>query len=97
MKIIWSAEAHKNLLSLIQFISQDSPNRALAFAKKIETRIARLKRFPASGRIVPELEKEILPPREIIIGDYRVVYRIHSKTIEIVTVFHGMRRFPASV
>ncbi len=96
MRIVWSAEAHKNLLSIIQFISQDSANRALAFAKKIESKIIHLERFPALGRIVPELEKEIIPPREIIIDNYRVVYRIRHKTIEIVTVFHGMRKFPNS-
>lgn len=94
MKTLWSEEARKNLLLIIEYVRQDSPTRAWAFAKKIEAKVSRLARFPASGRIVPELEDESIPPREIIIGDYRLVYRIHHKTIEIVTVFHGMRQFP---
>lgn len=32
--------------------------------------------------------------REVIVGSYRLVYRLLSDTAEILTVFHGARLFP---
>ena len=43
--------------------------------------------FPQSGRIVPELDYEEI--REIIHGNYRIIYQISSENIEILTVRHG--------
>lgn len=47
-----------------------------------------------SGRLVPELEQPML--REIIVGSYRIVYRVISDQVQILTVVHGARRFPTS-
>jgi plasmid stabilization system protein ParE len=41
------------------------------------------------GRIVPE--KEIPAIREIFWKKYRLIYRITSDFIEIITIFHGSR------
>jgi plasmid stabilization system protein ParE len=42
------------------------------------------------GRIVPEIE--IVEIRELIEGNYRIIYRIFSKeSIEILTVHHSAR------
>lgn len=41
------------------------------------------------GRVVPEFNQETI--RELIIENYRLVYRIHAATIEILTVFEGHR------
>jgi toxin ParE1/3/4 len=46
------------------------------------------------GRWVPELPESKL--RELIEGNYRIVYRVRGKTVQILTVFEGHRRFPAS-
>jgi toxin ParE1/3/4 len=94
MTLVWSDRARQNLLNLIRYISEDSPARALAYADRIQARLLPLKRFPKMGRLVPELREEDSPPREILIDDYRLVYRIHHHRIEIVTLFHGMRRLP---
>jgi plasmid stabilization system protein ParE len=32
----------------------------------------------------------------IIVGAYRIVYRYRHDTVEITTIFHGARRFPAN-
>ena len=92
MKICWSREAQNNLLQIIDYISQDSPARANAFARKIIASVNRLKAFPRMGRHVPELASEPVQPREMIVGNYRVIYQISTHTIEIVTVFHGTKQ-----
>ena len=45
--------------------------------------------FPESGRIVPEYNLRNI--REIINQNYRIVYRVKSEIVEIVTIVHGAR------
>jgi len=47
--------------------------------------------FSSRGRVVPEFNQENL--RELLIENYRLVYRIKSTTVEIITVFEGHRKF----
>jgi toxin ParE1/3/4 len=49
----------------------------------------RLREFPYSGQVVPELGREEL--REVIQGNYRVIYRVGEGRIDILTVYHGAR------
>ncbi len=49
----------------------------------------RLEEFPLSGRSVPERPDSKL--RELLCGNYRIVYRVTGDLIEVVTVFHGAR------
>jgi toxin ParE1/3/4 len=49
----------------------------------------RLSGTPQSGRIVPEFgESEI---REIIVGNYRIIYQVTALGVEIARVWHGAR------
>jgi addiction module RelE/StbE family toxin len=95
VRVVWTDEALRHLQAIVDYISQDSPGRALDFAAKIESKALRLERFPESGRIVPEWLDASVSFREIIIDSYRVIYRIHKQAIEITTVYHGMRRLPS--
>jgi plasmid stabilization system protein ParE len=45
--------------------------------------------FPRSGRVVPEVGRDAI--REIIVQHYRVVYRLRTNEVEILTVHHGAR------
>ena len=49
----------------------------------------RLADFPQCGRIVPEINDAAI--REIILGNYRIIYRLQAGLAEILTVFHGAR------
>jgi len=42
-----------------------------------------------SGRIVPECADPAI--REIIYGNYRVIYRVRGDVVELLTIFHGAR------
>ena len=46
---------------------------------------------PRSGRVMPELGDGAI--REVIHGNYRIVYRLRHDLVEIATVFHGARLF----
>lgn len=58
----------------MEFIAQDSRQYASLFAMRLLEAIERLDPFPMSGRIVPECA--VLAIREIIHGNYRVIYRV---------------------
>ena len=92
MKVIWSPQAEARLQEIEDFIAQDSPGEAAEFIAKLIERAKVLVAFPNSGRVVPEKTSGEL--REIIEGNYRLVYRLKDGNIEIVTVFEGHRRFP---
>ena len=51
--------------------------------------VQRLADFPNSGKIVSELNKPDI--REILFGNYRIIYRVKNDLIEILTVYHGAR------
>ena len=52
--------------------------------------MTRLEDFPLSGRIVPEFDVTDL--REIIIGEFRVIYQLQSDDVHVIAVRHGARR-----
>lgn len=92
--IRWSEEAVNDFSDILAYIELDSPQRSTDFGKKILKSVRRLASFPESGRIVPELDDQTPLPREIIVGTYRIIYRINSKRVEIVTLIHGRRQLP---
>lgn len=91
MKIIFSSEARADLMEIARFIANDKPHAARKWATDIRQSVLKLSDFPMIGRIVPEYGDESI--REIIKGQYRVVYKIDEKkdTIVIVTIYHAKR------
>lgn len=59
------------------------------FANQIFDCVEPLSDFPLMGRAVPELNLEQI--REIIHGNYRIIYRLLTNEIEILTVHHSSR------
>jgi toxin ParE1/3/4 len=70
--------------------------RNLVAADRLVSRlIARgdsLAKFPNRGRRVPEIPDS--PFRELIEGNYRIVYRVRSGNVEIATIFEGHSLLP---
>lgn len=87
--LFWTDPALHDLLKITQHIKVDKPIAAQQFGKEIKQKVSRLAEFPHSGRIVPEFQIQSL--RELLIGGYRIIYRIISSRfrIEILSVFHG--------
>ena len=88
-KIILSDRAKNDLREITRFISHDKPTTALHFARRIITTIKQLRQFPQMGRIVPEEQDKNL--RELIYGNYRIIYRLQNKVIEVLTIHHSSR------
>jgi toxin ParE1/3/4 len=88
--ISWSDQARADLQHIYDFIAEDSTYYADIELIKIKTATEILPKHPYTGRIVPELANENI--REIIHGNYRIIYSLKdSLQIAIITVHHGAR------
>ena len=92
MKVLWSPLAVERVTEIAQYIARDNPAAAEAWVNTIFSKVGDLKAFPESGRLVPEISNENI--RELIYGNYRIVYRIEKKRISILTVRHGKQMLP---
>lgn len=89
----WAPQALDDLDSIAEFISRDSRHFALLFSANVFEAVERLAGFPLSGRIVPEAHDETL--REILFGNYRIIYRIQGNLVEVLSVHHAARLLDA--
>jgi toxin ParE1/3/4 len=88
--VAWTLPARQDLLKAIEYVVQQSPPAAERLLNRLETAAASLAGSPNRGRIVPELGH---PRRELIVDDYRLVYRVRGAEIQILRVIHGKRDF----
>lgn len=88
-EVRWTPQAAEDLEAIADFIAVDSPHYASLFAIDVLSAVERLQAFPRSGRVVPEVQASDI--REIVLGSYRIVYRIRADLVEILTVWHGSR------
>ena len=90
VKINWTTQAKTDLINIAEFIARDSKKFAKIQISRIRQRTQQIADFPHSGRTVPELnDKDI---REVIIGNYRIIYRIvNENRVDILTVHHSAR------
>jgi addiction module RelE/StbE family toxin len=89
VKIIWTQLALADLKNIHDYISIESRVYANRMIEKLIARVTLLNSFPESGRIVPEFEQKSL--RELIEGNYRIIYKIHPDHIGIARVHHTAR------
>jgi Plasmid stabilisation system protein. len=78
-----------------EYIAEDSERYADLTIARIFAAVERQLQFPHSGRIVPERNQPDI--REIIVGRFRVVYRVRDPLIEVATVFRASREFPDKI
>ncbi|MCD4679678.1 MAG: type II toxin-antitoxin system RelE/ParE family toxin [Bacteroidales bacterium] len=90
VKVIWSDSALFDLNDIGEFISKDSFRYAQITVESLFNSVEILKSYPKAGKMVLEIEDEQI--RELIRGNYRIVYHIIDELrIDIVTVHHCAR------
>jgi len=89
VKIVWTSQAIEDFESICQFIEKDSRYYSSLFANKIFEAVDDIQKFPQIGRILPEKNQDNI--REILLGNYRIIYRLHESFLEILSIYHGSR------
>lgn len=91
LKVLWTENSIQDLESIKEFISQDSITRVEEWVLKFFNIGESLFLLSGRGRIVPEFGQDNL--RELLVENDRLVYKINSATVEIISIFEGHRQF----
>ncbi|MFZ4058681.1 MAG: type II toxin-antitoxin system RelE/ParE family toxin [Ferruginibacter sp.] len=90
VKILWTDIAIEDLKSIHDYIVRDSKRYADRYIEKLIGRVDQLEKFPKSGRVVPSINSPSI--RELIEGNYRIVYKVSSVKVSILRVHHAARQ-----
>ena len=90
-KVILTLQSLDDLKEIVHFIAKDNPERARTFGNQLIDHALSIQNFPERGRIVPEVQEATV--RELIQGNYRIIYEIFpdTKTVFILRFWHGAR------
>ncbi len=95
MKVYWANRAKDRLKLIHDYISEDSPKLALRVVDRLTARSMQLNELANSGRKVPEYQRNDV--REILDRPYRIIYKIKSDRIDVLTVMHYRQILPADI
>lgn len=93
-EIVWTGAALADLNDIAEYIALDNVVAAKQLVNTVYTKVDRLKTFPESGRIPPELE--YLSYREVIVDPCRIFYKVENDNAIILNVMRAeqdLRRF----
>jgi toxin ParE1/3/4 len=88
-KIEWARSAVNDVKSVRDYIARDSEAYAERFVQKIVEAVEKAGAFPRVGRRVREADADDI--REIVFGNYRIIYRDEEARVLVLMVIHGAR------
>ncbi len=89
-QVILSPVALNDLQAIFDYIANDSESYAAKVVDKILHRITVLETHIRVGKVVREFKNEAI--REILEGNYRIIYRIENETeISVARIYHSAR------
>lgn len=93
-EVVVSRFAEDDLNEIAEYYNSLSQNYVEKVVFEFEKNVMSLKNHPKSGRVVPELEKQGIEQfRELIQGNYRIVYEISGDKVLVHTIIDGRRNF----
>jgi len=91
-RVAWAPVAISDAVSILEYLSEEDPGYAEQLLGKLQSQAQSLERFPARGRIVPELKAMgIQFLRELVIAPYCMIFRIEGHEVHVLAVFDGRR------
>jgi len=92
MKVFWSSLAMDRVAEIGSYIAEDNPVASDEWVHKIFARVGQLEHFPESGRHISATRRKDI--RELVWGNYRIIYRLETKRVAILTVRHMKQMLP---
>ena len=90
VSIVWTELSVLDLKEIFDFIATDSNRYAAITIDKIFHRVQSIAASPYIGRVVPEIDEKTI--REVIVGSYRIIYKIkNDHQVDILRVYHSAR------
>jgi toxin ParE1/3/4 len=91
MRLVLTDAAIADLLSIADWIAQDSPGRALSFVQELKTACFSIVDFPESHPIVPRYSE--FNVRRKVHGSYLIFYQVMNGVIAVVHILHGAQDY----
>ncbi len=86
LSVKWSEQSKQRIFQIADFIALDSPKAAEEWIDLIISKEKLIRGNPKIGRIVPEIGSE--DTRELIVGQYRLMYETDPQELLILTVIN---------
>lgn len=90
-RVVWTESARRALDEVIAYITQASPEDAVRVLTHALDTAASLSTFAERGRVVREVGESTL--RELLVYDYRMLYRVREDRVVVRAFLHGARDF----
>ena len=90
-RVIWTQRALRAGDEIAEYLATDSPAEAARLIDAFLQAAATLDTLTERGRVVPEVGDPLI--REIFVYDFRLLYRVQPRSVEVLTVVHGARDF----
>jgi toxin ParE1/3/4 len=87
--IKWTERAVADLIAIGEYIAADKPDAARRWVERLRHQAEVVAETPMGGRRVPEIGRNDI--RETCLRSYRIVYRVDTDGITVLTVFEGHR------
>lgn len=87
--IRWSKRGRLRRMQCVQYIAHESGDWTTAWKWEDDVfeAVSHLEDFPLSGSVVREFGPDDI--RQVLLGDYRIIYRVKNNIPEIISVRHG--------
>ncbi len=95
MKVLWTPGAKARLREIETHIAKDSPRAARNMATRLIRRSLELEQPPLLGKRLARYAPADV--RELLERPYRLIYRVKTTHIEIVTVMHYRQLMPSDL
>lgn len=91
MNVVWTRPALRALEAIGDYIGADNPKAAEQTIRRILERVDELGMHPHTGR-----PGRIAGTREVVVTGtpFVVPYRVRNEAVEVLSVFHGARKWP---
>jgi plasmid stabilization system protein ParE len=91
-RVEWAEAASRDLIGVIDYLSERNPDAAARILERLKRRAASLQRAPERGRVVPELERfQLREYREVVAPPYRLIYRVIGRRVLVLGVLDSRR------
>ena len=88
-KVIWTRQILEDFENLLEYIGTDAPVAARRLGQKLIDRVELLETYPRLGAVVPEDDTGTY--RQILQGNYRVIYRVDGDAVYLISLYHAAR------
>lgn len=90
VEVNWTSQSLVDIENIADFIAKNSDKYAKIQVQRFFERVSILETNPLLGKVVPELKNKTI--RELLTGNYRIIYRVvNKKRVDIITIHSSFR------